>query len=344
MSRFQIFHGLLSHAKHLSSSLLISRSLNASLGAEDNSAHIPSRSLQNLTQQATMRLSTATPFSTALVLIHFLQATSALTLTTFQPINGFDAACTNAYNTPLTDCSNSDFAGKGCSVKCVGFLDSLTTALNEACAGTSAYPNTLIGLFFDGLGVQTICSTANGDSNPGGGGVELGQAGGQDGAIGSQSAAREASVATTSTITISTTSSATTSTTPQAAAPSSTTTVVTTPQAAATSSTTTVVTTPQAAATSSTTTVVPITVTPEPTTTSVAVVGTTVAPESPSDALTSTSHTKSSTSVSSTSTSPSNDNGGGTPLDIGSSACHDATVRVWLFALLAGSTVVALVL
>lgn len=276
-----------------------------------------------------MRLSTATPFSTALVLIHFLQATFALTLTTLQPINGFNAACTNAYNTPLTDCSNSDFAGKGCSVKCVGFLDSLTTALNETCAGTSAYPNTLIGLFFDGLGVQTICSTANGDSNPGGGRVELGQAGGQDGAIGSQSAAREASVATTSTITISTTSSATTSTTPQAAAPSSTTTVVTTPQAAATSSTTTVV---------------PTTVTPEPTTTSVAVVGTTVAPESPSDALTSTSHTKSSTSVSSTSTSTSNDNGGGTPLDIGSSGCHNATVRVWLFALLAGSTVVALVL
>lgn len=258
-----------------------------------------------------MRPSTATPFSTALVQFYFLQAISALTLSTFQQINGFSDVCTNAYNTPLTDCSNSDFAGNGCSAKCIGFLDSLTNALEEACAGTSAYPNTLIGLFFRGEGVQTMCPNAGGSSSASGGGNGYGQSGGQNGGNGAamQSTVGEASAPTTSASTSSTTSSSTTSTSS----------------------------TPQVAVTSSTTTVVPTTVTPEPTTTSIAVVGTTVKPESPSDSSTSTSHTKSSTSSAGTSTSTSNDNGGGTPLDVGSPACHDAAVNVWLFALLAGS-------
>ena len=256
-----------------------------------------------------MRLSTATPLRTALVLFCVLQPIAALSLTTFQQINGFSTVCTNAYNTPLTDCSNSDFDGQGCSAKCIGFLDSLTNAMEEACAGTIAYPNTLIGLFFRGEGVQTLCPNAGGSSSASGGGNGYGQSGGQNGAIGPavQSTAREASTSTTSTS--STTSSSTTSTSS----------------------------TPQAAVTSLTTTIVPTTVTPEPTTTSVAVVGITVTPESSSDASTSTSHTESSTSSPGTSTSTSNGNGGGTPLDIGSSACHDAAVSVWLFALIAGS-------
>ena len=256
-----------------------------------------------------MRFSTATPYSTALVLFYSPQAISALTLSIFQQINGFSDVCTNAYNTPLTDCSNSDFAGNGCSAKCIGFLDSLTNALEEACAGTSAYPNTLIGLFFRGEGVQTMCPNAGGTTSANGGGY--GQSGGQNGANGAaaQSTVEEASAPTTSTSTSSTTSSSTTSTSS----------------------------TPQVDVTSSTTTVVPTTVTPEPTTTSIAVVGTTVKPESPSDASTSTSHTKSSTSSVGTSTSTSDNNGGGTPLDVGSSASHDAAVNVWLFALLAGS-------
>ncbi|CAF9923792.1 MAG: hypothetical protein ALECFALPRED_002548 [Alectoria fallacina] len=270
-----------------------------------------------------MRFSTATPFSTALVLVSFFQAISALTLSAYQPIDGFSAACTNAYNTPLTDCSSSDFEGQGCSAKCIGFLDNLRNTLLDVCAGTVVYPNTLIGLFFDGEGVQTLCSNAGGSSSSSEGGGGVGQSGGQDGAYGIQSTAGAASASSTSTSTSSIASIL------QVAATSS------TPQAAATSLT------PQAAATSSTTTTVPTTVTPEPTTTSVAVVGTTVTPASPSDTSTSTSRTKSYTSTSSTSTSTGNGNGGGTPLDIVSSACHDAAVSVWLFALLAGSAGVA---
>ena len=257
-----------------------------------------------------MRLSTKTAFSTVLALFYVLQAISALTLTTFQSINGFSDVCTNAYNTPLTDCSNSDFDGQGCSAKCIGFLDSLTTALGEACAGTTAYPNTLIGLFFRGEGVQTMCPNAVGSPAASAVGYAYGQSGGQNGANGPvmQSTTEEASLPTTSTSTSSTTSSSTTTTSS----------------------------TPQVALTSSTTTVVPTTITPEPTTTSIAVVGVTVTPESLSDASTSSSHTKSSTSSPGTPTSTSNDNGG-TPLDVGSSACHDAAVNIWLFALLAGS-------
>lgn len=261
-----------------------------------------------------MRPSTGIAFLNALVLIPFVQAASTLTLSTFQPINGFDTACTNAYNTPLTDCSNSDFSGQGCSAKCIGFLDDLTKSLIEDCAGTSAYHTTLIGLFFANEGVQTLCSNAGESSSSSGGGNGNRQSGGQDGAYGTQSAAGEASASTTSTSTITSSTS-----TPQAAA-------ATSPSS-----------TPQAAATSSTTIDVATTVTPEPTTTSVAVVGTTVTPESPSDASSSTSPTKSSTSSSSTSTSTNSGNGGGTPLDTGSSACHGAAVSMWLFALLTGS-------
>ncbi|CAF9925375.1 hypothetical protein IMSHALPRED_006457 [Imshaugia aleurites] len=262
-----------------------------------------------------MRRTITSPLCTALVLIHFFQTIFALTLTTFQPINGFDLACTNTYNTPLTDCSASDFSGGGCSAKCIGFLDSLTTSLNDVCAGTSAYPNTLIGLFFDGEGVQTLCPNTNGGSSSGGGGSGSASSGGQNGAYSIQSVVGETGISTTSSSTSTTTSSST-------------------PQAAATTSTSS---TPQAAATSSTTTIVPTTVTPESTTTSIAVVGTTITPESSSDTSTHTSHTKSSTTSSSTSTSTSNGNGGGTPLDIGSSACHDVAVSPWLFALLSAS-------
>ncbi|KAL9067442.1 MAG: hypothetical protein Q9161_006874 [Pseudevernia consocians] len=284
-----------------------------------------------------MRLSTALPFFNAPVLVYLLPVVSALTLSTFQQINGFGTACTNAYNTPLTDCSSSDFAGQGCSAKCIGFLDSLTNSLIDACSGTSVYPNTLIGLFFHNEGVQTLCSNAGGNPSSSDVGDGSGQSGGQDGAYstGIQSAVGEASPSITST------STSTTSSTPQAAATSLTTTKSTssTLQAAATSSTATKSTssTLQAAATSLTTTIVPTTVISEPTTTSVAVVETTVTPEPPSDASTSTSHTQSSTSSSSTSTSTSNGNGGGTPLDIGSSACHHAGMSEWLFALLTGS-------
>ena len=278
-------------------------------------------------QHATMRVSTDTLFPTALVLIYFLraisaQATSALTLTTFQPINGFSVACTKAYNTPLTDCSNSDFSGQGCSAKCIGFLDSLTNLLTSTCVGTSASPNTLIGLFFIGKGAETLCSNSGGTSSSSGDGNGYAQGGGQTGAPIVQSVVIVASTLSTST--------------------------------ASTSSTIPSIT--LAAATSSTTTTVPNSVTPEPTTTSIAVVGitvtpqspsdastsvvvvgTTVTPESPSDASTSSSNTKSSTSSSSTSTTTSNGNGGGTPLDIESWACRDAAVSLWLFALITGS-------
>ena len=254
-----------------------------------------------------MRLSTATLFPTSLVLLQyfetiFAQTTSALTLSTFQPINGFSNACTKAYNTPLTDCSNADFSGQGCSAKCIGFLDNLTNLLTTTCVGTSAYPNTLIGIFLAGNGTRTLCSNAEGSSSSSNNGNGYGQGGGQSG-VPVQSTGIEVSASTTST---STSSSSTSSSTPQAAA------------------------------TSSTTTIVATTIGPESTTTSIAVVGITVAPESTLDASTSTSHSKSPTSSSSTSTSTGNGNGGGTPLDIESSACREAKVRVWVFALFVG--------
>ena len=287
-----------------------------------------------------MCVSTARRVFAALVLFHLAQSIYALSLTTFQPINGFSAACTTAYNTELTDCVDSDFTGQGCSKKCIGFLDSLTQTLNNDCAGTSSYPNTLIGMFFNGTGVHTLCPNAGVLSFSSGGGNAYGQGGGQSGSPATPSAATEASASTSSTSTSSTsTSSSSTSTSTSTSSSSystSTSTSFSSSYSYSTSSTSSVSSTLQAAATTSTTIVVQTTVAPESTTTSVAVVETTVVPESPSDTSTSTSSTKSSTSSAGTSTSTSNGNGGGTPLDVGSSACHGAAVSVWLFALLAG--------
>lgn len=82
-------------------------------------------------------------------------------LTELQPISGFSDACTQAYETPLTDCKISDFyEGNICSPECVAFLQDMTRLLNDECRGTTAFPNTLIGMFFGKTAVQELCSGA----------------------------------------------------------------------------------------------------------------------------------------------------------------------------------------
>jgi hypothetical protein len=96
--------------------------------------------------------------STPLLFLLHLTLTTSFSLNEFQPIVSFPAACTAAYNTPMTSCSASDFEnGNPCSKSCIANLQSISVKINTFCQGTRADPTTLIGLIFQGEGVSTIC-------------------------------------------------------------------------------------------------------------------------------------------------------------------------------------------
>ncbi|KAL8716619.1 MAG: hypothetical protein Q9225_006064 [Loekoesia sp. 1 TL-2023] len=79
-------------------------------------------------------------------------------LSQLQPIAGFSDACTQAYNTPFTACSISDFYEEAtCSAQCIAFLEGMTKLLNDDCKGITAFPNTLIGMFFQKTAVKKLC-------------------------------------------------------------------------------------------------------------------------------------------------------------------------------------------
>ena len=93
-----------------------------------------------------------------LALLAVSAVAQSVTLSQFQQINGFPSGCTKAYNTPIPGCVPSDFQGSNvCSQACVSGLMALTSLINSACAGVSTSPSTLIGLFFEGKGVQALC-------------------------------------------------------------------------------------------------------------------------------------------------------------------------------------------
>ncbi|KAL8802390.1 MAG: hypothetical protein Q9200_006600 [Gallowayella weberi] len=93
----------------------------------------------------------------ALLIAH--RSLAHFSLSQLQPISGFSDACTQAYNTPLDDCSISDFyEGNACSPKCYALLEAMTTLINDECRGITAFPSTLIGMFFGKKAVQELCS------------------------------------------------------------------------------------------------------------------------------------------------------------------------------------------
>ncbi|KAG7007316.1 hypothetical protein G7Y79_00010g028170 [Physcia stellaris] len=112
-----------------------------------------------------------------LLLVPSTDATSSpwITLSSFQQISGFSSVCAKAYNTPLTQCTEKDFApGRACSLKCVEQLEGVSALINTQCKGTKAYPDTLIGMFFTKAGVSTLCPNVL-DSTGGSGGVSEGE-------------------------------------------------------------------------------------------------------------------------------------------------------------------------
>lgn len=222
----------------------------------------------------------------------------AITLSSFQAIDGFSTACVNAYNTPLSGCTTSDFSSGQCSTTCITFLDSLTNVLNAVCQGSSAYPNTLVGAFFQGEGTATLCPNVIGQESGGGKGSAPS---GTDGLQSSASPYIQSTVkATTSTI------------------------ITTRSISASMSSTASVVATTTSQVIISATV---ITNTPPPPSTTAS-----------SKSTSPTSTLSSSSSALTSSGSCDGGNGGGTILDVGSSsACHNARIEAWVLFLLAGS-------
>lgn len=255
-----------------------------------------------------MRMPSSIPSSIFALLTLFPSLITAITLTTIQPISGFSTTCDDAYNTPLSGCSASDFSSGDCSMDCISFLEALTKVLNADCTGTSAYPNTLIAAFFNGQGTETLCPNVlngggSGSRNSGGSAAAtsvpavLGHQGG------------EASVATYAKYSFS-------------AVPPSTATTTT-----STSSTSSSATAPSNTANS------------DATTTEIIFAKTTVVPEAtpPINPNLSLSTSSSSTSTS-TSKSSGNGGGAGTILDVGSDGSgHSVRIETWVLLLLAGS-------
>ena len=261
------------------------------------------RNLSSICMRACLFLSTSLP------------VIQAITLNQFQPIDGFSQACVNAYNTPLSGCTASDFQQHSCSTTCIAFLEALTKILVAECGGTSALPYTLIGSFFNNQGTSALCPNVLSENEGANDGVTS--------AVGVASTYTLDSYGPTSTyIPL----SFTTATLPLISAA------------------------PSQSSSSST-----LSSSAEATTTEVAIVNTTVAPNRPSLTPTishsSADHTHaqaSSTSTSSTDTATSHGNGndGGSPLDVGSSSSsnHNAKIEAWVLGLVIGSASLALAL
>lgn len=265
-------------------------------------------------------------FSAALLFFSvYIPAISAITLEQFQPIDGFSPACVNAYKTPLSGCTASDFKSGYCSTDCIAFLEALTQVLTSECGGTSASPNALIGSFFKKEGTSTLCPNVLSGSKASGEGQG-------DRAISSSSTSQSSYASKTLPII--------------SAAPDETTLATYTTSTSA-----------GAEATTTQLAVVRTTVSPEisteATTTHLAVVRTTVSPQISTTVRSSPSSTEATRANPSTIPASSDGEttysrgggGGGSPLDVGSSAGnHNARIKVWVLIVMVGSIGLALVL
>ena len=258
-----------------------------------------------------MNTSFWTSLSPYLLLIALLPTIHAITLSQFQPIDGFSQACINAYNTPLSGCTASDLQQGACSTACIAFLEALTEMINSECDGTGAYPNTLIGLFFKNEGTSALCPNVLGGSADSS----------SEATMGVGQASTYTLEAPTSTMTP---LGFTTATLPLLNA------------ALTTSSSYTLSTTSSSSSASA-----------AATTTQVAIVNTTVAPAtststaSPTVSASSTSHPHSQGSSASTTSTPTatsggDNNGGGSPLDVGSTSAsiHITGMGAWAIGLI----------
>ncbi|KAI4170628.1 MAG: hypothetical protein LQ343_004860 [Gyalolechia ehrenbergii] len=92
------------------------------------------------------------------ILLNANLSLAQFSLSDLQPIAGFSDVCTQAYDSPLTDCTIADFyVGATCSPKCIAYLEAITKLLNDECRGITAFPDTLIGMFFQKTAIKKLC-------------------------------------------------------------------------------------------------------------------------------------------------------------------------------------------
>ncbi|KAL8997456.1 MAG: hypothetical protein Q9188_006319 [Gyalolechia gomerana] len=97
-------------------------------------------------------------FILSAILLNANLSLAHFSLSDLQPIAGFSDVCTQAYDSPLTDCTISDFyVGATCSPKCIAYLEAITKLLNDECRGITAFPDTLIGMFFQKTAIKKLC-------------------------------------------------------------------------------------------------------------------------------------------------------------------------------------------
>ncbi|KAJ9202447.1 hypothetical protein DTO164E3_1036 [Paecilomyces variotii] len=113
-----------------------------------------------------MILPRKTPLFLTFLLFPYISYARAVSLSDFQSISSFSATCTAVCIASIPGCSTEDFKkGHSCSSQCIAGLQTIDVVVNKACEGSQAGKDTLIGLFFQGLGVSTLCPDSNSDSS-----------------------------------------------------------------------------------------------------------------------------------------------------------------------------------
>jgi hypothetical protein len=96
------------------------------------------------------------------VLIH----ARTVSLMDFVPrVSDVSGQCEDVYKQSIPDCEPSDFTQKGCSVKCVKGLDSMTSIIKEACGNDGLLDrddkSNVLAVFLKGSGPQGLCTNAD---------------------------------------------------------------------------------------------------------------------------------------------------------------------------------------
>src|ERR1700722_3321595 len=175
--------------------------------------------------------------STLLVLITSTLVHATLRLSDIQALVNFPQKCSDAYNTPIDACYGAHFKNGplcSCSSACSNALDSATETIVNACQGTAASPESLIGLFFEHAATEFLCTPP---ANGGGGGCPSAQSG--SGSLSSSSSSSNHKQSTSSTASSSTSTRTSTRTSQSSSSSSSTTTTTTKRRLSETSTSTT---------------------------------------------------------------------------------------------------------
>ncbi|KAI9746894.1 MAG: hypothetical protein M4579_007565, partial [Chaenotheca gracillima] len=84
--------------------------------------------------------------------------TTAISLSSFQPISSTNPSCLKAYNAQIPTCVASDFTnGAPCTQKCITSLLKVQNIVEDACKGIAGPKDSLLGTVLTGKMVVTLC-------------------------------------------------------------------------------------------------------------------------------------------------------------------------------------------